>query len=97
MRTLVGGSHLVAEYKQQYAEVLKDMAADVALGQHLRVHATPTTVVDGIPMPSLNVRNFEMALQHEADRLSGAATAVHPPADDPRRAGGTHASSVQIR
>jgi protein-disulfide isomerase len=64
---------LGAEYTQRYAATLKDVAADVALGARLGVRSTPTSFINGTKLPSTSVRNFEMALQYEAERLSGGA------------------------
>ena len=65
--------HLGPEYKQQYAALLKDVAADVALGQQLGVHSTPTLFVNGTKLPGASVKNFQLALQFEAERLGGVA------------------------
>lgn len=63
--------HLVSDYKQQYATILKDVVADVALGTRLGVRSTPTSFVNGTKMPNIAVRNFELALQYEAQRVTG--------------------------
>jgi protein-disulfide isomerase len=86
-------------YKREYADHLKSVRVDVALGQRLGVRGTPTSFVNGLKMPNISVRNFEMALQYEAERLSGVTGSGGRASiqDLPQNANGSHGSSASVR
>jgi hypothetical protein len=64
---------LRAAYQAQYAEILKAIEVDVALGRRLGVHSTPTFFLDGVKLPDTSPRTFELALQYQVEQRSGGA------------------------
>ena len=59
----IGG---VADFDARYAATLPLVKADIAMGQHLEVHSTPTFFIDGLKVEgALPPQYFEQAIQYE--------------------------------
>jgi protein-disulfide isomerase len=56
----------VTDFDARYPEVIKQVKADVALGQQLGVHATPTFFIDGVKIEGgLAPKYFDAAIAYE--------------------------------
>ncbi len=65
----------MTDFDERYDETLEAVRADIALGEHVPVEATPTFVINGVVVKGgLQVQFFEAALELELERSLAAAS-----------------------
>jgi protein-disulfide isomerase/uncharacterized membrane protein len=62
----------ISDFDQQYQQKLPDIRRDVADGVALGISGTPTYFINGVRLPSMPPAYFELAIQLELNKATGA-------------------------